>query len=124
MITICIMINVISINPQHIDHHTVIDLPITSHTHNVYAVEWSGQKVGYIIVNLNRGDYWIEHFYVQESCRNLKIGQTLLNACIRDYNTIYLIVSKTNYKAIHMFKKCNFETTGHFRNYLKMKKTL
>ena len=122
------MKSVFSIDPKIFCAQTQLyndNLPITTNTCNVYvANNFTDDVIGYIIVNLNRGNYWIEHFYVKEDWRDLGIGQALLVLCIENYKTIHLIVSKTNVKAISIYKKYNFETIYSQKNYLKMKRII
>lgn len=78
-----------------------------------------GQVIGFISIQKQKKNHYIDNFYVIPEYRNQGIGETLLKTLLDENKDKINLISR-NEIAINLFKKYGFEEYGHNGRYKKM----
>ncbi|UPT65651.1 MAG: GNAT family N-acetyltransferase [Sphingobacteriales bacterium JAD_PAG50586_3] len=76
-----------------------------------FMMDYKGQTVGYISINDNDGDLFLNKFYIDTEYQRLNLGSNALALALSEFpgaKTIRLQVNRKNFKAINFYFKNGF----------------
>lgn len=76
-----------------------------------FMMNYNGQTVGYISINDNNGDLFLNKFYIDTDYQRLNLGSQALNMALAKFpyaKTISLQVNRKNFKAVNFYFKNGF----------------
>ncbi len=76
-----------------------------------FMMNHNGQTVGYISINDNNGDLFLNKFYIDTDYQRLNLGSQALNMALAKFphaKTISLQVNRKNFKAVNFYFKNGF----------------
>ena len=76
-----------------------------------FMMNHNGQTVGYISINDNSGDLFINKFYIDTEYQRLNLGSQALDMALAEFpsaKTMCLQVNRKNFKAINFYFKNGF----------------
>jgi ribosomal protein S18 acetylase RimI-like enzyme len=76
-----------------------------------FMMNYNGQTVGYISINDNNGDLFLNKFYIDTEYQRLNLGSQALNMALSEFShakTISLQVNRKNFKAVNFYFKNGF----------------
>lgn len=76
-----------------------------------FMLNYKGETVGYISINDNNGDLFLNKFYIDTEFQRLNLGSQALEAALIEFSgakTIRLQVNRRNFKAVNFYFKNGF----------------
>jgi ribosomal protein S18 acetylase RimI-like enzyme len=76
-----------------------------------FMMDYNGQTVGYISINDNNGDLFLNKFYIDTEYQRLNLGSNALKLALAEFSaakTMRLQVNRKNFKAVNFYFKNGF----------------
>jgi ribosomal protein S18 acetylase RimI-like enzyme len=76
-----------------------------------FMMNYNGQTVGYLSINNNNGDLFLNKFYIDTEYQRLNLGSNALALALAEFSaaiTMRLQVNRKNFKAVNFYFKNGF----------------